>query len=217
MSIRPDKATPSEMLAGFSAPIDKGTNTTHFSILDKDGNRVAGTMSINSWYGSAFMAPGTGLVLNNEMDDFSIKPGVPNLYGLVGGKANAIEPEKRMLSSMTPAIVEKNKIPYLVVGSPGGSKIITSVAQVISNVIDFNMNIREAVEAPRFHHQWLPDVVRYEEYGFAKDVLDILEGKGHKLEKINDLGNIQAILWEEDSAEWTGWSDPRRNGVSKGY
>jgi len=213
-SINPHYARSSEVVRPARV---ESMETTHFSIVDGQGYTVSSTYTLNGFYGSGVVIKGTGVLMNNEMDDFSIKPGIPNLYGLVGGEANAIEPEKRMLSSMTPAIVEKNKIPYLVVGSPGGSKIITSVAQVISNVIDFNMNIREAVEAPRFHHQWLPDVVRYEEYGFAKDVLDILEGKGHKLEKINDLGNIQAILWEEDSAEWTGWSDPRRNGVSKGY
>jgi gamma-glutamyltranspeptidase/glutathione hydrolase len=151
------------------------------------------------------------------MDDFVIKPGFPNLYGLVGGDANAIEPEKRMLSSMTPTIVVKDNKTFMTVGSPGGSVIITSVAQVISNVIDHKMNIREAVEAPRFHHQWLPNVVKYEKFGFSLDVLDNLKKKGHQLEQVSDLGNVQAILWDELNSEWTGWSDPRRNGVSKGY
>ena len=155
--------------------------------------------------------------MNNEMDDFAIKSGFPNLYGLIGSDANAIEPGKRMLSSITPTIVEKDNKPYLVAGSPGGSVIITSVAQVISNVIDFKMNIREAVKATRFHHQWLPDVVKYEKFGFSKDVLDNLQKRGHQLEQVNDLGNVQAILWDEENFEWTGWSDPRRNGASQGY
>jgi gamma-glutamyltranspeptidase/glutathione hydrolase len=118
---------------------------------------------------------------------------------------------------MTPTIVEKNNQTYMVVGSPGGSVIITSVAQVVSNVIDYKMNIREAVEAPRFHHQWLPNIVRYEKFGFSNDVLDNLNKRGHQLEQVNNLGNVQAILWDEEKFEWTGWSDPRRNGCSQGY
>jgi len=213
-SINPHYARSSEVVR--PAPVES-METTHFSIIDGLGNTVSSTYTLNGFYGSGVVIKGTGVLMNNEMDDFSIKPGIPNLYGLVGSEANAVEPEKRMLSSMTPTIVEKNKKPYLVVGSPGGAKIITSVAQVISNVIDFKMNVREAVEAPRFHHQWLPDVVRYEKFGFSTDVLYNLEKKGHNLEKIDYLGNVQAILWDEDSAEWTGWSDPRRNGESKGY
>jgi gamma-glutamyltranspeptidase/glutathione hydrolase len=198
------------------APVED-LETTHYSIVDARGNTVANTYTLNSFYGSGVVIKGTGVLMNNEMDDFAIKSGFPNLYGLIGSEANAIEPGKRMLSSMTPTIVEKDNKPYLVAGSPGGSVIITSVAQVISNVIDFKMNIREAVEAPRFHHQWLPDVVKYEEFGFSKDVLDNLLKRGHQQEQVNDLGNVQAILWNEENFEWTGWSDPRRNGVSQGY
>jgi gamma-glutamyltranspeptidase/glutathione hydrolase len=191
--------------------------TTHYSVVDGQGNTVSNTYTLNGYYGSGVIIEGTGILMNNEMDDFVIKPGYPNLYGLVGGEANAIEPEKRMLSSMTPTIVVKDNKTIMIAGSPGGSVIITSVAQVLSNVIDFKMNIREAVEAPRFHHQWLPNIVKYEKNGFSLDVLLNLKKKGHQLEEVNDLGNVQAILWDEENSEWTGWSDPRRNGVSKGY
>jgi len=155
--------------------------------------------------------------MNNEMDDFSIKAGVPNMYGLIGNEANEILPEKRMLSSMTPTIITKNDSLNFVVGSPGGATIITTVAQVISNVIDHEMNIRCAIEAPRFHHQWLPDIVLYEDIWFSKDVVNNLKSKGHKLKQVNALGNVQAIMWDDDYKEWTGWSDPRGNGITSGY
>jgi gamma-glutamyltranspeptidase/glutathione hydrolase len=213
-SINPHYARSSEVIRPL--PVEN-IETTHYSIVDALGNTVSSTYTLNGSYGSGVVIEGTGVLMNNEMDDFSIKPGFPNLYGLIGSEANAIEAEKRMLSSMTPTIIEKNNNPFLVVGSPGGAKIITSVAQVISNVIDFEMNIREAVEAPRFHHQWLPDVVTYEEFGFSKDVLDNLIKRGHRLQQINFLGNVQAILWNDENKEWTGWSDPRRNGTSQGY
>jgi gamma-glutamyltranspeptidase/glutathione hydrolase len=191
--------------------------TTHYSVVDAEGNTVSTTYTLNGFYGSGVIIEGTGVLMNNEMDDFVSMPGYPNLYGLVGGEANAIEPEKRMLSSMTPTIVVKDNKTFMTVGSPGGSVIITSVAQVLSNVIDHKMNIREAVEAPRFHHQWLPNSVRFERFGFSNDVLNSLEMKGHHLKEVSDLGNVQAILWDGENAEWTGWSDPRRNGTSKGY
>ncbi|TFG99947.1 MAG: gamma-glutamyltransferase, partial [Calditrichales bacterium] len=160
---------------------------------------------------------GTGVLMNNEMDDFSIKPGFPNMYGLIGSSANAIAPGKRMLSSMTPTIVEKEGEIFLVLGSPGGSTIITTVAQVISNVIDHRMNIRDAVEKPRFHHQWYPDEIKYEEAGFAVDVLENLRARGHKLTPVQSLGDVQAIHRDVVNNEWNAWSDPRRNGISKGY
>lgn len=191
--------------------------TTHFSIVDENGNAVSNTYTLNGSYGSGVVIEGTGILMNNEMDDFAIKPGFPNLYGLIGGEANAIKAEKRMLSSMTPTIIEKENELFMVLGSPGGSTIITSVAQVISNVLDHGMNIRDAVEAPRFHHQWLPDIIDYEKNGFPLDVLDNLERKGHQLRVIKALGDIQAILKDVDHSEWTGWSDPRRNGLSKGF
>jgi len=213
-AINPHYARPSQIVK--PAPVEN-METTHFSIVDREGNTVANTYTLNGFYGSGVVIEDTGVLMNNEMDDFAIKPGFPNLYGLLGSEVNSIQPGKRMLSSMTPSIIEKNNKPYMIAGSPGGSVIITSVAQVISNVIDFGMNIRDAVEASRFHHQWLPEVVRYEEFGFAKDVLDNLQKKGHYLEQVSDLGNVQAILWDEKNSEWTGWSDPRRNGTSQGY
>ena len=191
--------------------------TTHFSIVDEQGNAVSNTYTLNGSYGSGVVIDGTGILMNNEMDDFAIKPGFPNLYGLIGSEANAIEPAKRMLSSMTPTIIEKSGELFMVVGSPGGSTIITTVAQVISNVLDHGMNIRDAVEAPRFHHQWLPDIIYYEHNGFSSDVLFNLRRKGHQLQETEALGDIQAIVKDCDKLEWTGWSDPRRNGLTKGY
>jgi gamma-glutamyltranspeptidase/glutathione hydrolase len=213
-SINPHYARSSDIIK--PAPFEH-TETTHYSVIDADGNTVSTTYTINSFYGSGVVIEGTGILMNNEMDDFSIKPGFPNLFGLVGSGANSIESEKRMLSSMSPTIVVKDNRTFMTAGSPGGSVIITSVAQVLSNVIDHKMNIREAVEAPRFHHQWLPDLVKYEEFGFPNDVLENLEKRGHQLEQVSDLGNVQAILWDEETQQWTGWSDPRRNGTSKGY
>jgi gamma-glutamyltranspeptidase/glutathione hydrolase len=213
-SINPYYARSSEVIK--PAPVEH-METTHYSVVDSDGNTVSATYTLNGAYGSGVIIEGTGILMNNEMDDFVIKAGFPNLYGLIGNEANAIEPEKRMLSSMTPTIVSKKNKTYMTLGSPGGSVIITSVAQVLSNVIDFKMNIREAVEAPRFHHQWLPNVVKYERLGFSADVLDNLQKRGHQLEQVNNLGNVQAIIWDEEKSEWNGWSDPRRNGVSKGF
>jgi len=213
-SINPHYARSSDVVK--PAPLEH-METTHYSVIDEQGNAVSTTYTLNGSYGSGVIIDGTGILMNNEMDDFVIKPGFPNLYGLLGGEANAIEPEKRMLSSMTPTIVVHDHKTFMTVGSPGGSVIITSVAQVLSNVIDHGMNIREAVEAPRFHHQWLPNTVKYEKFGFSNDVLENLKKKGHQLEQVKDLGNVQAILWDELNSEWTGWSDPRRNGVSKGY
>ncbi len=197
--------------------ISESEETTHFSIIDKWGNAVSNTYTLNGSYGCGVVIKGTGILMNNEMDDFSIKPGVPNMFGLVGGEANSIAPEKRMLSSMTPTIVTKNDSIVLIVGSPGGSTIITSVAQVISNIIDHNLNVRMAVESPRFHHQWLPDEIRIEQNGFSKDVINNLTNRGHKIIYSYQIGDIQAILWDSLNNEWTGWSDPRGNGLTKGY
>jgi len=155
--------------------------------------------------------------MNNEMDDFSIKEGTANMYGLIGSEANEIVPEKRMLSSMTPTIVTKNDSLFMILGTPGGSTIITSVAQVLSNVIDHNMNIRKAIESPRFHHQWLPDEIKYEKKGVSLDILNNLKNKGHKLNPAEHIGDMQAIIWSSKYKEWQGWSDPRGNGQTKGY
>jgi len=155
-------------------------------------------------------------LLNDEMDDFSAKPGSYNLYGLLGSYANQIEPEKRMLSSMTPTIVTRHDSLLLVVGSPGGSRIITSVAQTISNVIDHHMNMRRAIEAPRFHSQWKPDVIYLEQFGFSRDVQNALRGMGHVLEQKFSLGSVQGVL-VRPGGKLEGWSDPRRNGQAFGY
>jgi gamma-glutamyltranspeptidase/glutathione hydrolase len=191
--------------------------TTHFSIADEQGNAVSLTYTLNGSFGSCAVAEGTGILLNNEMDDFSIKPGIPNMFGLVGGAANAIAPGKRMLSSMTPTIVTRNDSLLMVIGSPGGSTIITTVAQIISNVIDRQMNIRMAIEAPRFHHQWLPDLVYMESNGFSDDTITLLKGMGYQLERRESIGLAQGILIDWKTGGLTGWSDPRGSGHVSGY
>ena len=189
--------------------------TTHFSIVDQEGWAVSNTYTLNGNYGSGVVITGTGILMNNEMDDFSIKPGHPNMFGLVGNKANAIEPGKRMLSSMTPTIVTKNDSLFMVLGSPGGSKIITSVAQVLINVIDFKLNIRRAVETPRFHFQWLPDTIFFENYGFNRDTIHNLQAEGYRISFVSGLGLVQGIVIEKGMRR--GWSDPRGAGFATGY
>jgi len=204
-----EKPTPSkEILPSTFAP-SEGNNTTHFSVIDSYGNAVSNTYTLNFSYGSKITVPGTGILLNNEMDDFSSKPGTPNAYGLVGGKLNAIGPNKRMLSSMTPTIVMKEGKPFIVTGSPGGSRIITTVLQIITNVIDFNMNIAQATNAPRIHHQWLPDELRGEE-GISDDTINLLEHMGHKVIIGPTMGSTQSIMKLGDYLY--GASDPRRSG-----
>jgi gamma-glutamyltranspeptidase/glutathione hydrolase len=197
--------------------INESEQTTHFCVIDKWGNAVSNTYTLNSSYGSRAVAEGTGILLNNEMDDFSIKPGYPNRYGLIGCETNSIQPGKRMLSSMTPSIVTKNDSLFLVIGSPGGSTIITTVAQIISNVIDHQMNIRQAIEAPRFHHQWKPDVVYLEENRFNRDTINNVKNKNYKIHFRSSIGNAQGILFLGKEKLFTGWSDPRGNGQVSGY
>ena len=168
--------------------------TTHYSVVDQWGNAVSVTTTLNFSFGSGIGIPGTGILLNNEMDDFSAKPGVPNAYGLIGNKRNAIAPKKRMLSSMTPTIVLKNNDVFLVTGSPGGSRIITTVTQIISNVVDHHMNIAEASHAARFHHQWFPDELRIEPNGFSNDTLKKLREKGHTIQTKRVMGSTQSIM-----------------------
>ncbi len=163
------------------------------------------------------MVTGAGFLLNNEMDDFSAKPGTPNMFGLVGGEANAVAPGKRMLSSMTPTILVKDGRTRLVVGSPGGSRIITTVLQVVLNVVDFKMNVQEAVDAPRFHHQWLPDAIRLERQGFPADVVTALEAMGHSTQVGDDMGDVHAIMIDEATGLRLGASDPRLDGRTLGY
>jgi gamma-glutamyltranspeptidase/glutathione hydrolase len=211
-----EKAIPSEQIApkDFSS-IYESPETTHYSVIDKYGNAVSTTTTINSSYGSKIVVEGAGFLLNNEMDDFSSKPGEPNQFGLVGSEANKIEPGKRMLSSMTPAIITKDNNPVLIVGSPGGSTIPTAVLQVVLNYIDFGMDIQEAVNAPRFHHQWLPDQIDYEAFGLTKDVMDNLQSKGQIIGTERILGRVEAIAIENNI--YLGATDPRGFGAAVGY
>ena len=189
--------------------------TTHYSVMDKAGNAVAVTYTLNLNFGSGIVAEGTGILLNNEMDDFSVKPGVPNAFGLVGGAANAIEAKKRPLSSMTPTIVMKNNKPWLVTGSPGGARIITTVLQSVVNTIDHEMNPAEAIITPRVHHQWLPDELRVEE-GISPDTIKLLQDKGHNVVTKAPMGRIQII--QADDSGFYGYSDPRNpDGKTLGF
>lgn len=208
--IKPNKAISSDDIrpGGGWLNIKESDNTTHYSIADKWGNAVSVTYTINASYGSAAAVDGAGFLLNNEMDDFSIKPGVPNIYGLVGGDANAIEPNKRPLSSMSPTIILKDGKLFMVVGSPGGARIITTVLQVIVNVIDHKMDISEAVSAPRFHMQWLPDEIRIEKFGMPKDVKENLEKMGYLIVTKPVMGDVNAIMI--DNNIFYGSMDPRK-------
>ncbi len=211
-----NKAKPSSQIKpGKLAPYESN-QTTHFSVVDKDGNAVAVTYTLNTTFGTGIVAGNTGILLNNQMDDFSAKPGVPNVYGLVGGDANAVEPKKRPLSSMSPTIVVKEGKTWLVTGSPGGSRIITTVLQMVVNSIDFGMNVAEATNAPRFHHQWLPDELRVEK-GFSPDTLKLLEQKGQKVALKEAMGSTQSIMVGPDG-ELYGASDPRSvDDLTAGY
>lgn len=206
--IRQGTATPSDQVRpGTSFP--EGTNTTHYSVVDRWGNAVAITYTINDYYGSAAAVDGAGFLLNNEMDDFAIKPGVPNLYGLLGGDANAVESYKRPLSSMSPTIILKDGQVYLVLGSPGGSRIITTVMQVILNVVDHGMTIREAVDAPRVHLQWIPDELRIEKNGLSADTIAKLTAMGYKVQVRGNMGDVNAIMVDPKTRACLIASDPR--------
>lgn len=215
-SIRADRATPSDSLAE-AAPVEaKGANTTHFSVLDKEGNRVAGSMSINSWYGSAFMAPGTGVILNNEMDDFAIKPGVANSFGLTGYAANAIEPKKRMLSSMSPTFLEGER-GIAILGTPGGSRIISMVLLASLAWMD-GASAQEMVDLKRYHHQYLPDEVAFEEGAFTEEEKNALEALGHKLTTSRRVyGNMNIVTWDFKTGKVEAVSDPRGHGEGRVY
>ncbi len=210
------KARPSsEIKPGKLAPYESN-QTTHFSVVDKAGSAVAVTYTLNTYFGSGIVAGNSGILMNNEMDDFSAKPGTPNVYGLVGGEANAIQPAKRPLSSMSPTIVAKEGKTWLVTGSPGGSRIITTVLQMVVNSIDFGMNVAEATNAPRFHHQWLPDQLRVEK-GFSPDTLRLLEAKGQHVKVMPAMGSTQSIMIGPDGMRY-GASDPRSvDDLSAGY
>jgi gamma-glutamyltranspeptidase/glutathione hydrolase len=190
--------------------------TTHFSIVDPYGNAASSTTTLNGGYGSKVVVPGAGFLLNNEMDDFSAKPGTPNMYGLVGGEANAIAPNKRMLSSMTPTIVEKDGSLFMVVGTPGGSTIITSVMQTIINVIEFDMHMQAAVDFPRFHHQWKPDYIQVEEGRIMDYTQRRLIRKGHSVKTRSSIGRVDAVLVREDGT-LEGGADPRGDDAAAGF
>lgn len=193
----------------------ESVETTHFSIVDKDHNAIAITTTPNGIFGSKVFVEKSGFFLNNEMDDFSIKPGAPNQFGLVGGKANAIAPEKRMLSSMTPTILEKDGQLFMVVGTPGGSTIITSVYQTILNVIDFGMDIQQAINVKKTHHQWMPDLILYESNGLDSTVITKLEQLGHTLQERKSIGRINAVVVLPDGT-LQGGSDPRADNTAVG-
>jgi gamma-glutamyltranspeptidase/glutathione hydrolase len=201
----------------------ESNHTTHYSVIDAEGNAVAVTTTINDWFGSRVTADGLGFLLNDEMDDFSSKPGVPNADGLIQGMANAIGPGKRPLSSMTPTIVVHDGKTVMVLGSPGSSKIITTVANVLMGVVDYGMNIQEAVNAPRFHNQWLPDVVNVEKW-FSPDTLSLLRQMGYTLQTglwANDTygywSDAECIAVDEKTGDRLGASDGRNGGKAVGY
>lgn len=219
-NIKMDRATPSSELSAVSDPTGAGSDTTHFSVLDKEGNRVAATLSVNYLFGSCFVAPGTGFLLNDEMDDFSAKPGVPNAYGLVGAKANAIEPGKRPLSSMSPTFIENDR-GVAILGTPGGSRIIT---MVLLGALEFlkGGNAQSIVDKPRFHHQYLPDMVMYENDAFDEETEAELSLRGHILKKqmspygggFGHYGNMQAVVWDKSKSAVTAASDSRGIGAA---
>ncbi len=192
-----DKATPSSEVGKITTQPKESTQTTHISVLDKDGNAASVTTTLNGYYGSKVLVSGAGFFLNNEMDDFSIKPGVPNMFGAVGGEANSIQPNKRMLSSMTPTILLKNGKPYMVVGTPGGTTIPTSVYQSIVNVIDFKLNANISVNAPKFHHQWLPETISVES-NFPESTIAELKSKNYVIEKVKQIGKTEMIILDEN-------------------
>ena len=213
--IHPDVATPSAQIMPGNPVAETGTETTHFAVADKFGNVVSNTYTLNFSYGSGLSVPGTGILLNNEMDDFSAKPGAQNAYGLVGSSKNSIVPEKRMLSSMTPTIVLKDGNFFLTTGSPGGSRIITTVLQLLINVIDHKMNIQKATATPRIHHQWLPDAI-YIENGMTEEIETALSKKGHRVERTGHIGNAQSIVRQKGLFHVA--SDNRKGmGAAMGY
>jgi len=229
-SINPDQASRSadvrrpagifnqlDRVAALLQPAREGENTTHYSVVDEQGNAAAVTTTLNDSFGSRVTAEGLGFLLNDEMDDFSAKPGVPNTYGLIQGPANAVGPGKRPLSAMTPTIVLKDGKLFLVLGSPGGPRIISTVANILMGVVDYALDLQQAVNAPRFHHQWLPDEIRMERAGFSPDTLQLLQAKGHKLSFFGYWSDGECIAIDPKTGERLGASDGRNNGKAVGY
>lgn len=217
--MNPGKASDSNVIYPGTMPPDEGRETTHFSVMDKDGLMVSLTTTLNSSYGNKIVIPGTGMLMNNEMDDFSAKPNTENQFQLLGAEANAIVPHKRMLSSMTPTLVTRDGEPVLITGSPGGSTIITTTLQIIVNVIDHQMSIEDAVSLPRFHHQWKPDRILYERFAFSPDTISALKARGHKdlveARWGRGIGDANSILFKDGVMQ--GVKDPRAEGVAVGY
>jgi gamma-glutamyltranspeptidase/glutathione hydrolase len=215
--IKDDASLSKDIEPGLGGFYKEGNQTTHYSVIDKDGNMVSATTTLNNTYGSYVIVDGAGFFLNDEMDDFSSKPGEPNMFGLIGSEANSIQPNKRMLSSMTPTIILKDGSPLMILGSPGGGKIITTVFQTVLNVIDLKLPLDKAIDRPRFHHQWLPEFVQFENGVFSDTVKSILVSKGHDLMETGDFGRVDAILIDWKNHVYYGHSDRRGYGRAMGY
>ena len=209
------QASLSKVIKAGNSKGNESEETTHYSVVDKDGSAVSVTTTINSGYGSGITVTGAGFILNNEMDDFSSKPGVPNMFGLLGNEANAIQPSKRPLSSMTPSIILKDNKPFLILGTPGGSTIITTVLQNFLNVTLHDMTIKEAVDAPRFHSQWMPDLIEYEKNSLSKKIIKQLEEMGHSLDLRGNIGEANGIMIDENG--FWGGADKRGENTAVGY
>ncbi len=213
----PQRTRPARELGAGDPSAFESEETTHFAIVDKNGSAVSNTYTLNFGYGSAVTVTGAGFLLNNIMDNFSSKSGVPNGYGLIQGEANSIAAGKRPLSSMTPSILLENGKVFLVVGTPGGPTIINTVLQVILNVVEHGFTVQQAVDAPRIHHQWLPDRIGHEKGALVQDVIEALEARGHTLAERSLIGDAHAILVDKENGVLLGGADPRRGGIAIGY
>jgi gamma-glutamyltranspeptidase/glutathione hydrolase len=217
-TIDPELATPSSKIHAGTPTAYESAETTHFTIIDREGNVVSNTYTLNNGFGSGVTARGTGVLLNDEMDDFTSKPGVPNMFGLLQSEANAIAPRKRPLSAMTPTIVLKDGDVFFAIGSPGGPTIINTVLQVTVDILDFKMNLQQAIDTPRFHHQWMPDEIRWEPFGLNRDTRLALEKRGYTFaQKPGRLGDVEGIMIEKETGMRLGASDSRSCGAPVGY